>query len=65
MNIEVISKLVQLGQNADADVAEQLISDALENAVSAFDGFRREVCRVGGPRSKDPMSRSNAVRLSA
>jgi hypothetical protein len=64
MNIEVISKLVQLGQNADADVAEQLISDALENAVSAFDGFRREVCRVG-PRSKDPMSRSNAVRLSA
>jgi hypothetical protein len=53
-NIEVISKLVRLCQDADADVAEQLISDALENAVSAFDGFGREVCRVAGPRSKDP-----------
>jgi hypothetical protein len=53
-NIEVISKLVRLGQDADADVAEPLISDALENAVSAFDGFGREVCRVAGPRSNDP-----------
>jgi len=34
-NIEVISKLMRLGQDADADVAEHLISDALENAVSA------------------------------
>ena len=50
----MISKLVRLGQGADADVAEQLISDALENAVSAFDGFGREVCRVAGPRSNDP-----------
>jgi hypothetical protein len=31
-----------------------LISDALENAVSAFDGSGREVCRVAGQRSKDP-----------
>jgi hypothetical protein len=54
MNIEVISKLIQLGQNADADLAEQLISDALVNAVSAFDGFGREVCRLAAPRSKDP-----------
>jgi hypothetical protein len=33
----VISKLVRLGQDADADVAEQLISDTPENAVSSFD----------------------------
>jgi hypothetical protein len=57
-NIEVISKLVRLGQDADADVAEQLISDALENAVSAFDGFGREVCRVADPRSTDPAKAS-------
>jgi len=50
----VISKLVRLGQDADADVAEQLISDALASAVSAFDGFGRDVCRVAGPRSIDP-----------
>src|SRR5207247_8509293 len=53
-NIEVISKLERLGQDADADVAEQLMSDALENAVSALDGFGPEVCRLAGPARKDP-----------
>ena len=49
--IEVISKLIRLVQDADADIAEQLISDALENAVSAFDGVGREVCRVAASRT--------------
>lgn len=53
-NFEVISKLIRLGETADGDLAEQLISDALENAVSAFDGFGREVCRVAASRSVDP-----------
>ena len=55
-NFEVISKLIRLGESADADtdVASQLVTDALENAVSAFDGFGREVCRVAASRSADP-----------
>ena len=28
----------------DADLADHLIGDALENVVSAFDGFGREIC---------------------
>jgi hypothetical protein len=54
-NFEVISKLIRLGETTDgAELAEQLISDALENAVSAFDGFGREVCRITAERSIDP-----------
>jgi hypothetical protein len=60
-NFEVISKLIRLGEQADADVADQVISDALENAVSAFDGFGREVCRIAAPRSSDPQK---AVSIS-
>ena len=32
----------------DKDLAEHLIGDALENIVSAFDGFGREVCERKG-----------------
>ena len=53
-NFEVILKLLRLGEGAEPDVVEQLTSDAVENAVSAFDGFGREVCRIAAPRSIDP-----------
>jgi hypothetical protein len=53
-NFEVISKLILLGEGADADVVSQLTTDALENAVSTFDGFGREVCRVAAPQCSDP-----------
>jgi hypothetical protein len=53
-NLEVILKLLRLGEGAEPDVAEQLISDAIENAVSAFDGFGREVCRIAADRSSEP-----------
>ena len=48
------------GETSDAAIATQLIADVLENAVSAFDGFGREVCRVAAQRSPDP---SKAVDL--
>lgn len=33
---------------------EQLVGDALENVVSAFDGFGRELCRVAAPTATNP-----------
>ena len=30
----------------DKDVSERLIENALEDCISAFDGFGREICRV-------------------
>lgn len=38
---------LDLAATVDADLAEHLIGDALENVVSAFDGFGREIWRAG------------------
>ncbi len=44
-NIELANKELALAEAADKDLADHLVGDALENLVSAFDGFGREVCR--------------------
>lgn len=46
-NLEFVRKMLSLAGAADGELRERLVHDALENAVSAFDGFGREVCRVG------------------
>jgi len=43
-NIELAKKELALAESADKDLADHLVGDALENLVSAFDGFGREVC---------------------
>ena len=46
-NIELAEKELGLAANVqEAELAEHLIADALENVVAAFDGFGRETCRV-------------------
>jgi hypothetical protein len=44
-NFDFVRKLLIFAETTDADTRERLTLDALENAVSAFDGFGREVCR--------------------
>ncbi len=44
-NLELARKELALAAAAEADLATHLIGDALENAVSAFDGFGRELCQ--------------------
>lgn len=53
-NLEVAEKLLALAGSQERDVAEHLIGDALENVVSAFDGFGREICRVAAPMATNP-----------
>ena len=43
-NLELVEKEVQLSTSVEPALAEHLIGDALENVVSAFDGFGREIC---------------------
>ncbi len=43
-NLELVQKEVALAATVDADLAEHLVGDALENVVSAFDGFARQIC---------------------
>lgn len=45
-NFEVVRKLLSLAATVEDGVRERLVENALEDAVSAFDGFGREVCRV-------------------
>ena len=44
-NLELARKELTLAVTAEADLANHLIGDARENAVSAFDGFGRELCQ--------------------
>jgi hypothetical protein len=43
-NLELARRELALAASADTDLANYLIGDALENVVSAFDGFGREIC---------------------
>lgn len=45
-NFEVIGKMLALAAVSDIEMAERLVQNALEDCVSAFDGFGREVCRI-------------------
>ncbi|CAB3665894.1 hypothetical protein [Achromobacter kerstersii] len=43
-NFDLVLKVLDLAQSAPADLAATLINNALEDAVSCFDGFGREHC---------------------
>jgi hypothetical protein len=43
-NLELAGKELALAESVDRELADHLVGDALENVVSAFDGFGREVC---------------------
>ncbi len=54
-NLELVEKQISLADTLDdADFRRHLIEDALENCVSAFDGFGRETCRVRAHLSSKP-----------
>lgn len=53
-NLNLVTKqLARVDQVADIELKRHLMEDALENCVSAFDGFGREACRVRASSSKD------------
>lgn len=53
-NIRVADKLIDLAKDQEPELRSQLVSDALENGVSAFDGFGRETCQVFSGQANDP-----------
>lgn len=61
-NFDLAIKELDLAQEVEAnDLAEHLIADSLENVVSAFDGFGREITRVNAQKADDP---ARAAKLS-
>ena len=45
-NLDLVQKLLAFAEAQEPQVAQHLIQNALEDCVSAFDGFGRESCRV-------------------
>jgi hypothetical protein len=43
-NLELAKKELALAASAETELADYLVGEALENVVSAFDGFGRELC---------------------
>jgi hypothetical protein len=60
-NFELAIKLLDITSNVEKELAERLIENALEDCVSAFDGFGREICHVHAKKSTDP---AKVVKIS-
>jgi len=59
-NLELVGKQLALSNEVnDTALRQHLIEDALENCVSAFDGFGRECCRIRAHGAKDPEKAEN------
>lgn len=58
-NLEIVEKELSLAQTVEAELAERLVGDALENAVATFDGFGRETCRAFAANSSTPGAAEN------
>lgn len=53
-NLEVVGKMLDISATVQDEISKRLIENALEDCVSAFDGFGRELCRVFSKKSFDP-----------
>ncbi len=58
-NLDLYEKLLDLARQATPELADHLTGNALEDAVSAFDGFGREACRVRVPQAAEPAKAEN------
>lgn len=54
-NLEVARKMLALASEAETELSEKLVENALEDCVSAFDGFGRELCRIHANRASNPV----------
>lgn len=53
-SLEVAEKLVDLATEMNNELSERLLENALEDCISSFDGFGRELCRIYAGRASDP-----------
>lgn len=53
-NLNLVRKMMDLAKSADAEISVKVIENALEDCISAFDGFGRELCRIHASKSKFP-----------
>ena len=54
-NVEVVGKMLEIAKGEEKAVAEKLIESALENCVSAFDAYGRELCHLHADQATNPI----------
>ena len=52
-NLELVGKMLAVATTVEADLGQALVENALEDCVSAFDGFGREICCIHADKSSD------------
>jgi hypothetical protein len=52
-NLQLVEKMLVVAETQEQAVARSLIENCLEDCVSAFDGFGREICRIHAKVSTD------------
>ena len=60
-SLEVVGKMLEMATREEKVLAEKLIDNALEDCVSTFDGFGRELCRVNANKARNS---AKAVRMN-
>src|SRR5581483_4075694 len=60
-NLELIGKMLDMVATSERELARMLLENALEDCVSAFDGFGRELCRIHAMNAATP---ATAERIS-
>lgn len=58
-NLELMDKMLTLASEIEEDVRKRLVENALEDCVSAFDGFGRELCKVHAASATNPDQAAN------
>lgn len=53
-NLELVDKLLTMAGTLQPPLSQHLVENALEDCVSAFDGFGRETCRVFASKANQP-----------
>ena len=66
-SLEVVGKMLEMATREEKVLAEKLNENALEDCVSTFDGFGRELCRVNANNARNPAKaeRMNFQNLEA
>lgn len=62
-SIQVVAKMVKLAEGKEEEVSRALIENALEDCVSVFDGFGRELCRVYASNMANRTNRTMVERI--
>lgn len=51
---DVVERMLEMAGPAEPEIARQLVENAVEDAVSIFDGYGRELCRVNAEDATTP-----------